>query len=655
MHPLHTNIEPDRDDRNHANAPEPIYPVLDAWTHLRDDTAQVLPRHPQLSSFTQNAASDISPSQQIFSGSDNEPRTLIIPPKLTLPCKQHPYLASAFEDPISSLDTARMFAISPGESQRQQQDMLLNSIIEDIACQETLGLPVITSEMQAQSDQHQVIISTASNAAVAGTGDLIYAVLRYVINVVMTNLVSQSVYGTYITVYTSASVIGSTVTFALDNTIVRFVPTYRVKGEHGLAKGLIHFVVWMTLISGLLFGALFYLSTTGLAHLVYHQEAYTLPLKEVALLVPLIALQAVLASGLQALKAIKLKVYMDRLIQPGVSLVLIGIFYFLGLRLQALILATICGFLASVITGQILLHQSSRLLVGNAAPRYEWKTWLNFAWPMSFNSLIQHLINSTDVLFLTVFATAAQVGHYAVASRSSLFIIMPLLAFNTIFSPLIAEHYARRELEQLASLSKVVTRWAFSLSLPVFLCLCIFHEAILSIFSRDYTVAGIALIILSFGNLVNAGTGSTALLLTMTGHARVVLANSAVTITVNIGLAFLLVPRFNIIGAAVATSLAVIILNIAYLIEVYWILKILTFRWDMLKSVVAGGVASIAGLLLLRIIHVGYGYKAIFGTLALIIPFLIIYTLMLTLLRFSKEDRMVFDAIRVKFEKKPSA
>lgn len=138
----------------------------------------------------------------------------------------------------------------------------------------------------------------------------------------------------------------------------------------------------------------------------------------------------------------------------------------------------------------------------------------------------------------------------------------------------------------------------------------------------------------------------------MTGHARIILANTAATIIINIGLAFLLVPRFNVIGAAVAAALAVIILNIAYFIETYWILKTLTFRWDMLKSVAAGGVASMMGLLLLRIIHVGYGYRAILGALGLVISFMLVYVLVLALLRFSNEDKMVFEAVLAKVGKK---
>ena len=575
-----------------------------------------------------------------------------IPPVLTLPFKQKiphqdVYLEPAAEELISSPDTVPMFAAKPGESQLKQEDTYIHAWVEDIALQATLRLPIIvlTPAKQAQSNQRQAIASTASGAAIAGTGDLIFSVLRYVTNVVMTNIVSQSVYGTYMAAYTSAMIVGSIAELGLDTTMLRFLSIYRTKDEHDLAAGLVRFVVWMTLISGLLCGVLFYFSATAIAHLVYHKNAYTLPLKEVALLIPLISLQLVFASGLQALKAIKLKVFVDRLIQPLLFLILIGVFYLLGLRLEALILATTCGFLASVITGQVLLRKTSRQLVCDTAPRFAPKTWLRFTLPMSFYTLIQNVLNSTDVLFLTAFGTAAQVGLYAAADRASTFAIMPVLALNTIFSPLIAEYYTRGEREQLANLAKVVTKWSFSLTLPIFLCFCVFHDAILSVFSKEYTAAGAVLIILSLGNLVNAVAGSAGSLLVMTGHARIILANTIATIIVNIGLAFLLVPRFNVIGAAVAAALAVIILAAAYIIEACQILKTLAFRWDMLKSIAAGGAASVVGLLLLRVIHVGYGYRAIFGVLVLVIPFMLVYLLMLALLGFSTEDMMVFDAV----------
>ena len=105
-------------------------------------------------------------------------------------------------------------------------------------------------------------------------------------------------------------------------------------------------------------------------------------------------------------------------------------------------------------------------------------------------------------------------------------------------------------------------------------------------------------------------------------------------------------------GAAIAAALTVVILSIVYFIEVYLLLKMTTFRRDMLKPLAAGGIASIIGLQLLRFVHVGYGYHAIIGTLGLVIPFICVYALVLTLLRFSAEDKVVFDVILAKVHRK---
>jgi O-antigen/teichoic acid export membrane protein len=573
-----------------------------------------------------------------------------IQPKLSIPFKlEVPEKGLSAVQWISSQDTLSLAAI--GTRGYQQEQELSSSWIDEVASQATLPLPVL----KGLADQRQVIASTASNAAIAGMGDLTLATLRYITNVVMTNIASASIYGIYSTVYTTATIVGSIAALGLDTTILRFLSTYRAKNEHGLAGGLLRFVLWTAFIAGLLFGALFYLSSSAIAHLVYHRDVYELPLKEITLLVPLIALQLVFANGLLALKAIRYKVFVDRLVQPALCLVLIGVFHLLGLELEALILATICSYLASVIAGKMLLLKTTQQLVHKAVPQFEPKIWLHFSLPMSFYALIQIIMNSTDVLFLTVFATTAQVGLYTAADRTSTFVIMPIFGLNTVFSPMIAEYFARNQHKQLASLAKLVTKWSFSLSFPIFLCCCVFHEAILSIFSRGYSQAGIALIILSLGNLIFVGTGPSGSLLTMAGHARVILANTVITIFINIGLALVLVPRFNILGAAISAAIAVIILSVAYCIEVYCLLKIITLRWDMLKPLAAGGVASIAGLLLQHVIHVGYGYRAIIGTLGLVIPFVVVYVVVLAFLRFSPEDKVVFDMIRAKVQSKKHA
>ena len=537
----------------------------------------------------------------------------------------------------------------------EQQNRL--TYIEDITKQTTLILPAVTwiTEKEERSDQHKDITTTAGGAAIAGLGDLSYGVLRYATNVAMTHMVSPSVYGIFGEVYTAALILGWIAKLGFDGVLVRLLPAHRVKDERNLAGGLIRSATWIILTSGLVIGAAFFAFAAIIARQVYHDPSYGLPLQEVALLIPLMALQVVFSCGLLAFKEIKWKVYVDRLSQPVITLIALAIFYLLGWRMEALSFSAIVGFLCSVLIGQVVLGRVLKRFTGDTPPRYAPKVWACVAIPLFFSGLVHSILSSTDILFLSMFSTSVQAALYIVADRVSFFVAMPLLALNTIFLPMIAEYQANGKHEQLASMFKMVTKWSLSLSLPVFLCCLVFHEAILGVFGSQYTAGGLVLVILCFGNLVDAGTGSVLQMLSMTGRLRIVSINSIIAIIINIGLSLILVPPFNMLGAALAAALTVIMINGLCLIEVYCIMKIHPYRWDVCKPLIAGGAASLVGVLLLHFIHPDTGRLAIIETLGLIIPFALVYILVMVLLRFNNEDQIVFDAMLAKFGKKRSA
>ncbi len=528
--------------------------------------------------------------------------------------------------------------------------------IEDITNQTTWILPAVTwiVEKEEGLDQRKDIVTTAGGAALAGFGDLSYGVLRYATNVLMTHMVSPEIYGVFGEAYTAALLLGWIAKLGFDGVLIRLLPAYRVKDERGLASGVTRFAMGTTLASGLLIGAAFFAFAAIIARLVYDDPSYRLPLQEVALLIPLMALQMLSSCGLVAFKEIKWKVYVDRLSQPVITLIALAIFYLLGWRMEALSFSAIGGFFCSVLIGQIALGKVLKRFTGDTPPRFTPKVWTCFAFPMLFNGLILNILNSTDVLFLSIFATSVQAGIYIAADRVSNFVSVPLLALNMIFLPMIAEYHINGKHEQLSSMFKLVTKWSVSVSLPVCLCCLVFHDAILGVFGPQYTAGGLVLIILCLGNLVDAGTGSVSQVLVMTGRPRIISINSGITIIVNIGLSLILVQRFNILGAALAAALAVIMINGLSFIEVYWIMKIHPYRWDVCKPLIAGGAASLVGVLLLHFIHPGSGHLAIVEQLGLMIPFALVYVLVLVLLRFSEEDQLVFEAVLAKFGKKRS-
>ncbi len=579
---------------------------------------------------------------------------------------QHPAVERNLvgRDMWSLYDTMVALAVPMRDGAVSQQENVISAWVEDIALQKTQRLPstlfappisqTISDDQQAKAaaEKRQAVASTAGGAAIAGVGDLVSSILRYVITVLMTNLFAPAVYGTFVEANTVVTVLGYAAKLGLDSVLLRFLANYRSTKQRSLAAGLLRFSVAVALVSGLIWGAVFFFTAPTLADVVFKEAEYVLPFREAALLVPLIGLQLVIAAGLQAAKAIKWKVYVDRLIQPGLTLLLLVVFYKLGLKLEALIFATVIGYLASTMAGYIFLRKANRKIVQEVKPQYDLKTWGRFALPMFFNSMIRNILNSTDVLFLGALAAQSQLAFYGAADRVSYFVVAPLIALNAIFSPVIAEYHARGEHKQLENMFKIVTKWSFSLSWPVFLCFLVYHEAILGVFGKAYTEAGLVLILLSLGNLVDAGVGSVNYLLVMTGRPRIILINTVTTVVVNVSLALLFIPHLGIIGAALAAALTVIILNIVGLIEVFIFMKMHPYRWDMFKPIIAGIGAALVGFGLTHLVHTDYGHEAFFHVLALIIPFLIVYAALLAVFRFSEEDIIVFNTIRARFTRR---
>ena len=417
---------------------------------------------------------------------------------------------SARREWISALDTAIMAAVRPQAIELKQRDVLAHTLIEDIAQQVTLTFPAVArnAEREDHVNQREDITATASGAGIAGLGNLMSAALRYATNIAMTHMVSPTIYGTFGEVYTAATLLGWVAHSGSSGILTYLLPGYRVKGERDLAGGLVSFATWITLILGFLIAVLFFASAPIIGQVFYHDPSYMLPLQEVALLIPLLALQHFFCSGLQVFKKVKWRVSLDQVGLPLITLIALVIFYLLGWRMEALSFSAIAGFLCSMLIAQSIFRKSVKRFTGATPARYTLGPWIGFAVPLLFNGLIFNIVNTTDILFLSIFVTPAQAGIYIAANRVSNFVSMPLGALSVISLTLMTEYYAKGKYEQLGSICKLITKWSLSLSLPVCLCCLVFHDAILGTFGPQYTAGWLVLAVLCLGNLVNAGTGS---------------------------------------------------------------------------------------------------------------------------------------------------
>ena len=93
-------------------------------------------------------------------------------------------------------------------------------------------------------------------------------------------------------------------------------------------------------------------------------------------------------------------------------------------------------------------------------------------------------------------------------------------------------------------------------------------EVLSALYGAEYRTAAVSLMILSCGQFVNIATGAVGSLLTMSGYPKRWLAITVAAVAANLGLNLILIPRAGIAGAAMATSLASLLLFSAALWQV---------------------------------------------------------------------------------------
>ena len=127
---------------------------------------------------------------------------------------------------------------------------------------------------------------------------------------------------------------------------------------------------------------------------------------------------------------------------------------------------------------------------------------------------------------------------------------------------------------KLSELLQISSLFGTILSIVLIVFLLIFKDMIFNFFGDDYIVETSVLMLLLFGHLINVLSGSVGRVLTLSGNGWVHFKNSIIAIILSIIMALILIPQNFIIGAAISTSLALIIKN---LLGVFYVHRLFGF------------------------------------------------------------------------------
>lgn len=494
-----------------------------------------------------------------------------------------------------------------------------------------------------QPSLEQLTEQVAKGGGIAFVGNIVGRFFTFLLQILLTRVLGAAGSGLYALGFSVLGIAQTVSLLGLQNGVVRFGGMHHGAGDRSRLKGTLLLALGISFASAVIVGTVLFFLASTIARGVFNEPALTAPIRVFAFALPFYSLVTITSFSARALRRVDCDVAISRLFRPILTLLAVGTSFLLGYRL----LGAVSGFLISTVLsagmGLHLLHRLFPDLTSKLRAKYDAKRLILYSGTVLLAGISSLLLTRTDRIMLGILDSAESVGIYNAAANLAVQATLFLTSFNAIFSPMIADLFHRGQMEQLERLFKTITKWIVALTLPVVLVLILFAEQSMRLFGAEFVVGAPVLIALSIAGLLNVSAGSVGFILIMTGHQKLALMNSLILGGLNVFLNLLLIPRFGILGAGVATGTSIALINLVKLIEVYLLYKIHPYEISYWKPAVSGMVAA-ATWLGVRCVWDPAGWLMLLG----IGCFAMVYGISLAVLGLEEEDRLVLMVLRRK-------
>lgn len=462
--------------------------------------------------------------------------------------------------------------------------------------------------------------------------------LGLVSNIVFARFLGAELLGVFVQASTTLLLISLLASLGMGHTFVRFIPVRLSRGDKAGAAGVFRMGMWTILASSVGFSILVFALRNVIAGPIY-KEPLLLPI------LPLVSLgtigatfQLVLGLTLRSLKKTAQESLCLEVVNKVTKLAVFFLLIAFGLKLVGLTAAlTVAYFVAAGAMLYLIRRQAPFFLSGPSTRSVSHREIAAFSSVALLVGFMNYSLSISDRVMLGILSTSEAVGIYNVAFLISNILALVFMGFNSSFGPVIAELYHNDRRSELRSLYSSLTRSILIIIAPAFCWIVGFGDDLLRVFGDEFVAGYMALVVLGIGVVVRCVVGTVGTMLVMSGHQKFNAVNVVVVTAMNIGLNYLLIPRYGILGAAVATAVSVSIIDAVGLLEVRLLLKIHPYRRAFLKLVVAA-TAALGGNLLLRSVTPELPFVAIVGILAATYG---VFVGLLALMGLERDDKLI--------------
>ncbi len=481
------------------------------------------------------------------------------------------------------------------------------------------------------------------NAGIDGIGTAFNIIIMFATSVVITRTIGADLFGKYSLSKSIFQVLAVFAVFGLNTGVVKLTSKYNAQGDARSVKGTLLSGMAITLgLSAAVVLAILVLAPFLASRVFENVDGIDLVLRVHFLGLPFFALMMIANSYTQGLKTLKYSALVELIARPLIRLVVILFLFLIGLKLFAVVFSSIISFFLAALLAFYFARKISPFDFAKTPARMVRGELFVYSLPLVLARFMNVTISRSNTILVGFFKDSTSTGLFGAAIMLSPFISLSLISFGKIFAPVISELWEKGEHIELENTFKTVSKWILSLGYPVFLIIMLFSPSLLLVFGPDFVKAGTTLRLLAVGQMINSAVGPAGSMLSMTGRQKLNMVNSIGLAALNIILNIILIPRHGIAGAALATTVALGLLNVVRVIEVKILYGFSPFRRDLYKPLLSGTITFV----LFYLLKAHLGWEDIARTLVLCGAFLIVYIMLLFLFGLREEKQVLLEILR---------
>jgi O-antigen/teichoic acid export membrane protein len=419
------------------------------------------------------------------------------------------------------------------------------------------------------SDPHLREVVTGS--AIGLSVKVLSAAGIFVMNILVARTLGAAEAGLFFLGFTLVTIAAAVGRLGLDQSLVRFVAASRATDSTGLLHGVYRKSMAWVAVASVGLALLGWLNAGWLAGNLFDQPGFEPVLRSILIAIPLVALYTMQAQALQGLKRIAQSTLTLNVLAPVTLLLML----FLAPVTSAMAVADYFNLACLLTLGLGSVFWLRSVPKTQTVDNFPSGRLLKTCMPLWAVVILAQVVQWSSQLMLGAWSSAENVAFFATAQRTAMLTSFVLFAVNAIAAPKFAAMHAQGDSDGLQRTAIWSVRLMLLAAVPALLLMLLLPEWLMSFFGDEFRAASTALMILALGQFVNVATGSVGYLLSMTGHERELRNNAFISALAGVVFGLALIPGHGLLGASVATAVAVASQN---LLGAYQVRKHLGFN-----------------------------------------------------------------------------